>query len=126
MSGNFTADREQQALQDIIDGGVDVALHDSDPSNDPDGSTEITAGDYSRATVPESDWSFSGDGPTEMTNDAPIDFGEAESNWGDVEWASLVNGNDFEVTIDLGESGGSVPDGVEVSFNSGEIEVTID
>lgn len=130
MSG-FTDYREDTALSNVLAGGVDVALHTSDPTDNPDGTTEVSASDYDRVTVSETDWTVTQGNPTEALNDVEIYFGEAQNNWGNVTWASIVNydgsGNTiWEVTVDLGSSGGDVPAGVEVSFPAGDLSVTLD
>lgn len=69
-----------------------VALHTSDPGETPDGSTEVSAGDYSRvSTTTGTDW----DTPTNdvFENNGEITFGVATSDWGTVSHVSLWDGS---------------------------------
>lgn len=89
MSGDFSGDREAQALQNIVDGGVQVALHTDDEGNTPDGSFEVTGADLPRAEASADDFGVSGEAPTTMTNTNRIDFETAEADIGEVTHFSL-------------------------------------
>jgi len=65
-----------------------VGLHTADPGESPDGSTEVSAADYSRVSVAAgSGW----DTPNEndFQNAADVDFGEATNDWGTVTHVAL-------------------------------------
>lgn len=94
---NFT----ETEIRDWISQGTDtitaptnlhVALHTSDPGENPDGSTEVSASDYSRApTTTGTDWNT----PTSdsFENASEISFGVATNNWGTVSHVSLWDGS---------------------------------
>lgn len=105
-----------------------VALHTSDPGESPDGSTEVSAGDYSRqSTTTGSGWDTPNENDFENANE--ISFGTATSDWGDVSHVSLWNGDttsdnclaafalDATVTVNTDD---------EIRFPAGELSFTLD
>lgn len=77
-------------------GTIYIALHTSDPGNQPDGSTEVSASDYSRVSVSAGTGQFTlgdnGDAST-ITNDNEINFGVASNNWGTISHFSVWDGS---------------------------------
>lgn len=62
---------------------VYVALFTSAPTN-AGGGTEVSGGDYARATVAAAGWTKSGTSPTQLANTSIVDFGTASAGWGTV------------------------------------------
>lgn len=129
---DLSAAREQAVLDNIASGGVYVSLHTSDEGNNPDGTNEVSAGDYSRQHLAEADISTSGNGPTTLTNDVEINWGTTSNDWGNVThgalWSAEAGGTGEEpytATVSLG-NGGDVPSGIEVKINSGGLTFDID
>lgn len=95
---DLTAYVENQ-LADWLSQGIDmntapsslwVALHNNDPGIDPDGSTEVSAADYSReGTAPGTDWNVSGNEPRTIENANTVAFGTAQNDWGDITHATI-------------------------------------
>ena len=122
--------REGETLDAMAAGGLYVALHTADEGNNPDGTNEVSADDYDRVEIAEADWSISGDGPTELVNDVAADFGNTDSDWGDLQYASLWDGpedtdNPETSTITL-DNGGEAPEGIDVEIPAGDITFEID
>lgn len=101
---DFTTYVEQQ-VRDWMSQGTDmpvapanlyVALHTSDPGNDPDGTTEVGAADYSRvSTAAGTDWATTGTGgPSGFENAVEITFSEATSDWGTITHVSIWDASD--------------------------------
>jgi len=132
MSG-LTAQAESDTISEVVFGGsgdVFLALHTADPTNDPDGTTEVTDANYSRISVAESDFSETGDGPTTLTNTVEITYDPFDADVGDVTHGSLCDGGttgaaDQQVVGSLSPvrnfSAGEFP-----NFQSGEITFEID
>jgi len=132
MSG-LTAQAESDTISDIVFGGtgdVYLALHTSDPGNDPDGTTEVSDANYSRQNVSETDFTESGDGPTTLTNDVEISYDPFDADVGDITHATFADGSttgdaDNQVVGSLSPvrnfSAGEFP-----NFQSGEITFEID
>jgi len=69
-----------------------VGLHTSDPGDSPDGSTEVSATDYSRVQVTAgSGWGTPQNNTFENANE--VSFGTATSSWGTVTHVSLWDGS---------------------------------
>lgn len=109
-------------------GSVYVALHTSSPSEGSPGSTEVGAGDYSRATTTAgTDWNTSLN-PTQFSNANEVSFGEATSSWGTIShvslWDSSTDGNCLAAfALD---SSKSISSGDEATFPSGDLSFQID
>lgn len=124
--------REQTVLNNIAAGGVYVSLHSADEGDEPDGSNEVGAADYGREPVAEADLTVSGTSPTTLTNDAPVNWGTTQNNWGTISHAALwsteqggTGEEPYTATIAL-ENGGDAPSGIEVKINAGDLTFTID
>lgn len=94
MSG-LTADAESDTISQIVFGGsgdLFLALHTADPGNDPDGTTEVDDANYDRVQVQEADFTESGDGPTELTNDTEISFEPFDDDVGDITHGTFADG----------------------------------
>lgn len=132
MSG-LTASVESNVITNEVFGGtgdVYLALHTADPTNDPDGTTEVSDTNYDRVNVQEADFTENADGPTVLTNDNTISFPAFDSDVGDITHGSFADGA-TEGTADhlvVGElnpvrnfSAGEFP-----NFEAGEITFEID
>lgn len=133
---DFTDYAEEQ-IRDWMSQGTDaataptnlhVALHTADPTDSPDGSNEVSATDYSRAsTAAGSGWTTSSN-PTGFSNANEVSFGEATSSWGTIShvslWDSSTGGNclaAFSVS-----SSKAIESGDEATFPAGDITFNID
>lgn len=138
---DLTTYAEEQFLQWSFTGSsmptahsnVHIALHTSDPGDAPDGSTEVSAGDYDRASVSASTTNFTvnvNDGsPSEVDNDNEISFGVATSSWGTVTHFSVWDGSTSSDNplwaSDLAQSK-SVESNDEIRFLAGDLTAQID
>lgn len=129
---DLSTSREQTILNNISANGVYVSLHSADEGNEPDGSNEITAADYSRQHVPESELSIAGSNPTVLSNDNEINFGVTEEDWGTISHGAMWSHDEgqtgeepYTATIQL-DNGGSAPTGVEVKINAGDLTLSLD
>jgi hypothetical protein len=95
---DFTKFTEQEIVNAMVDGtdftapsNIYVGLHTSDPGNDPDGSTEVSAADYAReSTTAGTDWTVvATNGPTTFENDGEILFSAAQNSWGTINYVVL-------------------------------------
>lgn len=78
----------------VAPGTLYVSLHTADEGNNPDGTNEVSASDYSRVSVGSADLTIlSGDGPTTLENSADISFGDPSNNWGDITHVGLWDGS---------------------------------
>lgn len=89
---NLTAHREQLTLNNVVAGGAYVALHTSDPGNNPNGTTEVGAASYDRVSVAAADWTVSGNGPATLENAVLVQFPQATEDWGTITHASVWDG----------------------------------
>lgn len=88
----------QDTQMDTPPSNIYVGLHTAAPGNSPDGSTEVSATDYSRLSTAPADWTvLSGDGPTTFENANELLFPAAQNNWGTIShvtlWDSSSGGN---------------------------------
>lgn len=77
----------------VAHANVYVALHTADPTETPDGSTEVDASTTSYTRVSTSagtDWTLNGDN---FENGVEIEFPEATESWGNVSHFSLWDGS---------------------------------
>ena len=110
---------------------VYIALHNGDEGNNPDGSQEVSAEDYSRVEVTSEDLEVTGDGPTRVENTAEISFGDPENDWGEVSHVSIWDGssdtdNPLTVTGELPSSRSIDSDTDEVRFDAGDLAFNVD
>lgn len=108
-----------------------VALHTSDPGESPDGTTEVSAPDYSRVAVTTgSGWTTITSGDAQgFENANEVDFGTTQNDWGTISHVSLWDGSsdtDNCLAAYALSSSGSAPSGVDVSFPAGNLSFTID
>lgn len=73
-------------------GTVYVSLHTADPGESPDGSTEVSAGDYSRQGVSTSGGWNTTLNPTTIENANAISFTATSNNWGTISHVALWDG----------------------------------
>ena len=73
---------------------VYLSLHNTNPGNSPDGSTEVSADGYDRAAVEGgSAWQIiGGDNPTVVRNTSSIQYGEAVEPWGNIRYFVIWDG----------------------------------
>lgn len=132
---------ETNVLNNIAAGGVYVSLHTADEGDEPvpargTGSTEIpsTNADYSRQHLTEANCTVTtvDVGGSTLSNAVAISWGTTTSDWGTVTHAALwntpiggVGEKPYTGTVALG-NGGSVPSGIEVRINAGELTFTVD
>lgn len=125
---------EQQVLDATTQGNsltgpglLYVALHTSDPTDAPDGSTEVSNADYSRPeTIAGGDWTRSG---STVTNAIQISFGTASSEWGVVTHVSLWDGpSTGDEMVYSGELTSSelISSGRSVFFDAGVLSIEED
>lgn len=122
----------QSQLQSLIAGGADVRLLKTVPSYT-DGSTDLDSYEidtattnYSPVTVAEADWTVStgatfSDAAT-LENANVIDFGTADSDWGQVVAVAVDNGTNFFMS---NEPSGDITNGTEVSIDANAITHTL-
>lgn len=129
---DLSSTRESTVLNNIASGGVYVSLHTADEGNEPDGTNEVSAADYSREFVAASDITISGSAPTTLTNDLDISWGETQNDWGSVTHGALWNDTigatgeePYTATVTLG-NGGSAPAGIEVKILANDLTFNID
>lgn len=106
-------------------GTLYIGLHTSDPTDSPDGTTEVGADDYSRASVTTGSGFDTSLNPTEFTNANDVSFGEATNNWGTIEHVSLHTstiggGGNWLATIALSSSK-TIDSGDEAVFPAGSL-----
>lgn len=132
---DFT-DYTEQAIRDWMSQGsamptapsnLHVALHTADPGESPDGSTEVSAGDYSRvSTTAATDWDTTTN-PTAFDNTNEINFGQATSDWGTISHASIVDsstGGNYLATFAL-DSTVTINTNDTFTFNAGDLSFEI-
>ena len=134
---DFTGYTEEQVAKWMFTGedmpaahsSVYVGLHTGDPGNNPDGSSEVSGGDYSRVEVDTANWTVTGDGPTEIENDNEIQFPDATADWGTVAHVSLSDGStstdNFLAAYALDNSK-TIEENDSARFRAGELEFQID
>lgn len=127
---------EEQVL-DWFSQGVDltaptnlhVALHTADPGQNPDGTTEVSAGDYGRVeTAAGTDWDVTGNAPRTTDNTSEISFGTASNDWGTISHVSLwdaATGGNCLAAYDLSTSKAIDTDD-EAVFAAGDLSFQVD
>jgi len=111
-------------------GTLYVALHTADEGNNPDGSNEVAAGDYGRASATSSDFTIlSGDGPTTLENANEISFGDPTNDWGTITHVGLWDGSSSSdnpiAFYSLNSSKQVLADIDKVSFKAGELDFSL-
>lgn len=135
---DFT-DYTEQAIRDWFSQGTTmpaapstlyVALHTSDPGETPDGSTEVSAGDYARVGVTAgSGWNtITSGGGSGFENASEVSFGEATNNWGTIShvsiWDASTGGNPLAAYAV--SSSKAIDTGDEAVFPAGDLSFTVD
>lgn len=108
-------------------GTLYIALHTSDPGESPDGSTEVSAGDYSRVGVTTGTGFSTSLNPTEFSNANEVSFGTATNDWGTVSHVSLWDastGGNCLAAYGLSTSK-AINTNDEATFPAGDLTVTI-
>lgn len=104
---------------------LEVSLHNSDPGDSPDGSTEVSAADYSRvSTSTGTDWDAIGENAAE--NAVKIDFGTTQNDWGTITHAVLWDNNGVARAKTTLDNAGETPTGIEVYYPAGTLDFTFD
>jgi len=110
---------------------VYVSLHTADEGENPDGTNEVSAADYDRASTAPADWTIGGtDGPTVAENANNISFGDPTNNWGTIThfalWDASTGGNPLIKTVQLGSSKTVDADTDELFFSAGDLTASSD
>ena len=111
---------------------VYVSLHTADEGENPDGSNEVSAADYDRASTAASDWTVdSNDGPSGVSNASDISFGDPQNNWGTITHFALWDGsadtdNPLIKTVQLSSSKTVDADTDELLFSAGDLTASMD
>lgn len=133
---DFT-DQTETEIGDALFGDTDftavtdlyVAAHTSDPGNNPDGTTEVDAGEYDRVSTAPGDWSLNGNAPRTAENDVDVEFPEATSDWGTIShltvWDTSDDTGDAYTKYAL-DSSVDINDGDILRFPTGDITFDID
>jgi hypothetical protein len=112
-----------------------ISLHTSDPGESPDGSTEVSATNYSRQSVGSSGWNTQA--PADFTNSdgygfenaSDVAFSTAGSSWGTISHVALWDGSsdtDNALASFALDSSRSVSDGDQVQFAATNLRFVID
>ena len=115
---------------DAAPGTLYISLQTADEGNNPDGTNEVSAAEYSRASATSSDLTvLSGDGPTTLENSNDISFGDPTNNWGTITHVGLWDGSsDTDNPIAfyaLDSSKEVLADVDKVSFPAGELDFSL-
>lgn len=110
-------------------GTLYIGLHTSDPGESPDGSTEVSAADYSRADVTTGAGFNTTLNPTAFENANEVSFGVASNDWGTISHVSLHTstvggGGDFLATYAL-SSNKTINTDDEAVFRAGDLSFEI-
>jgi hypothetical protein len=110
---------------------VYVSLHTADEGENPDGSNEVGAADYSRVSTAPADWTVdANDGPSTVDNANVISFGDPQNNWGTIThvaiWYASTGGNPLTATFALNSSKTVDADTDEFTFEVGDLNFELD
>lgn len=106
-----------------------IALHTSQPGESPDGTTEVSASDYSRVqTTAGTDWATPNE--NDFENASEIAFSEATNDWGTIShvsiWtASMGSGGNCLAAFDL-NSNVTISTGDQAVFSAGDLSFSLD
>jgi len=71
-----------------------IALHTADPGETPDGTTEVSASNYSRESLGSSNWgTLTQNNAHAFQNATDVTYQVASSNWGTISHVSLWDGS---------------------------------
>lgn len=110
-----------------------VSLHTADPTDNPDGTTEVSGNGYSRYnSTAGTDWTETLSGsPTEVENANDFEFPEATGLWGDVSHVGLhddaqgATGENALATFALNTTK-TIDSGDAARFSAGDLSFQID
>lgn len=114
-------------------GTIYLGLHTADPTDSPDGSTEVNsdgnASDYSRADVTAGS-GFDTPNENDFENASEVSWGEATNDWGTcthvVAWDdTLANGGNPLIVLPM-DSSKTISTGDEAKINAGNLNFSID
>jgi len=139
MGNGFSGYTENEVLEWLVKNtdmpvspsNIYVSLHTADEGENPDGSNEVGAADYSRASTSAGDWSVGGsDGPTTVDNANEISFGDPQNNWGSIThfalWDASTGGNPLIATIPLNSSKSVDASTDELKFSAGAFTIDLE
>lgn len=111
-----------------------ISLHTADPGESPDGSTEVTATQYSRQSVGSAGWNTLA--PADVTSNGHgfenannVQFNTANSSWGTITHVALWNGTadtDNVYAAFALDSSRSISSGDQAQFAAGNLSFVID
>ena len=128
----FNQSAAETAVNQIISGGADVRLMTTSLSYDDTAteldSKEVSSTDYTTVNVPDADWDITFDvanGELTLTNNALVDFGETQNDWGTVVDVAIHNDgtDDFIRADEVNDP--EITTGELVRFPAGEITYTL-
>jgi hypothetical protein len=107
-----------------------IGLHTSDPGESPDGSTEVSAADYSRVGV-AADTGWATPTTSSFENASEVTFGEATNDWGTVSHVALwddTQGAAGETAIAAYalDTSKAINTGDEAVFRAGDLSFSLD
>lgn len=108
---------------------VDIHLHTADPTESPDGSTEVSATDYSpyNESTTGTAWNSDTSGSSHQVSNAnELNFGVAQNNWGDISHFSVSDTNGNYLWKSALDSTKTVNTDDEVRFQAGNLTAQID
>jgi len=110
---------------------VYISLHTADEGDNPDGTNEVGAADYDRASTAPADWTVDGsDGLSTVDNANVISFGDPQNNWGTIThvavWDATTGGNPLTATFALNSSKTVDADTDEFTFEAGDLSFQLD
>ena len=98
---DFT-DYTEQAIRDWMSQGtampsaptaLEVSLHTADPTESPDGTTEVSEADYSRQSITAGSGWDTTTNPTLFENANAVSFTATANNWGSITHVALSDGS---------------------------------
>jgi len=133
MSTGLNDNAAVAAINNIVSNGATVRLMTQAVAYDDNASDldakEVSETSYDSVSVPEADWGITADVANDQTtleNNAEIDFGEAQQDWGTVVEAVIQDGATDSFIITGLSNDATITDGTSVSFPSGAITYTLD
>jgi len=132
QTSGFNQTAAQSAIDNIIAGGADVRLMNSQLDyTDGDtelGNKEVSAADYTIKSIAEADWSVSFDSTTNtatLENANEISYGQINNDWGVILDVAIQDPTTDEFIIADETNQPDLTTGEDVSFPAGEITYTL-